>query len=403
MINAETKRIILWGILGIVLLAGVTYSLWPRPITVDLLPVARGELVVTVDEEGKTRVRDVYVLSAPVTGRLRRIQVDVGDAATFAETVMAEIEPIDPDFLDPRSEAQAEAQILAAQSARELAKAEVSQAQAELDFARTELQRARELLENKTISQRELDNAEREFKTGRAALAKAQAALQVRNYELERVRALLLSPKDTQDAHGDCECISLKAPVDGRILHMYHESEGVVSAGEPLISIGDPRDLEIIVELHSSEAVKVEPGQPVLIENWGGPRALEGRVRRIEPVGFTKVSALGIEEQRVNVIIDFLSPYELWSRLGHGYQLDVRIVLWENDNVLRLPLTALFRDGDTWAVFVSNNGLVEKRRVTLGQRNGLEAEVLEGLEPGELVVMHPSDRIVSGVRVVSRG
>ncbi len=403
MLKANSKRLIVWSGLALVLVAGVIYSLWPRPVTVDIMPAAKGELIVTVDEEGKTRVRDVYELSAPVTGRLRRIQVDVGDATTYNDTVIAEIEPIDPEFLDPRSEAQAEAEIRAAQSAQELAKAEVNQAQAELDFANAELDRARELASNNTISQRELDQAERLFKTQRAALAKTQAALQVRNYEYERVRALLMSPRDTQAAHGNCECIHLRAPVDGRILHMYHESEGVVSAGEPLITLGDPKDLEIIVELHSSQAVKVQPGQRVLIENWGGNETLEGRVRRIEPVGFTKVSALGIEEQRVNVIIDFNSPYELWQRLGHGYQLDVRIVLWKSDNVLKLPLTALFRDGDNWAVFVNNDGVAEKRQVALGQKNGLEAEIISGLEEGERIVIYPSDRVVNGVGIASRG
>ena len=402
MVSANTKRLIFWGLLAAILLAGIAYSLSPRPITVDLISVTQGELIVTVDEEGKTRVRDIYLLSAPVTGRLRRVQVDVGDVTAFDETVIAEIEPIDPDFLDHRSEAQAEAEILAAQSALELARAEVSQAQAELEFANTEVERARQLVQDKTISRRELDEAERLFKTRRAVLAKAQAALQVRNYELERVRALLLSPKDTQAEHNICECIHLKAPVDGRILHRYHESEGVVSAGEPLVTIGDPEDLEIIVELHSSQAVKVETGQQVIIENWGGEQILDGRVRRIEPVGFTKTSALGIEEQRVNVIIDFGSPYEIWQRLGHGYQLDVRIVLWRNENVLTLPLTALFRDGDDWAVFINVGGVAQKREVTLGQKNGLEAEITDGLKPGESVVMHPSDRVEDGVRIEPR-
>ena len=195
MVSSNTKRLIFWGLLVAILLAGIAYSLSPRPVTVDLVSVERGELVVTVDEEGKTRVRDIYRLSAPVTGRLRRVQVDVGDIAAFDETVIAEIEPIDPGFLDHRSEAQAEAEILAAQSALELARAEVSQAQAELEFASSEVERARQLVQDKTISRRELDEAERLFKTRRAVLAKAQAALQVRNYELERVRALLLSPK----------------------------------------------------------------------------------------------------------------------------------------------------------------------------------------------------------------
>lgn len=400
--SANHKRLIFWSVPAAILLLGIGYSLWPQPLVVDLVTVEPGELQVTVDEEGKTRVRDVYVLSAPVTGHLRRIQVDVGDSVSFTQTVIAEIEPIDPDFLDPRSEAQAEADIRAAQSAEALARAEVSEAQAELTFADTEVKRARELLRNKTISQRDVDDAERRFKTRRAALAKAQAALQVRNYELERAQALLMSPRDTQTAHHQCECILLKAPVDGRILHKYHESEGVVAAGEPLLTLGDPKDLEIIVELHSSQAVKVEPGQVVIIENWGGDSALEGRVRHVEPVGFTKVSALGIEEQRVNVIIDLTSPYQVWHRLGHGYQLDVRIVLWQHDAVITLPLTALFRDADNWAIFVDNNGTAQKRYVTLGHKNDLQAQVVNGVQAGESVLMYPSDRVADGVAVTAR-
>jgi len=395
--SALNKRLIFWGLLAALLIAGIAYSLLPQAIVVELLTVKPGELQVTVDEEGKTRVRDVYILSAPVTGRLRRIQVDVGDVASFADTVIAEIEPIDPDFLDPRSEAQAEAEVRAAQSAADLTEAEVSEARAELVFADTEVKRARELVRNNIIAQRELDDAERLFKTRRAALAKTQAALQVRHYEWERARARLLSPKDTQAAHGHCECIILKAPIDGRILHKYHESEGVVSAGEPLLTLGDPKDLEIIVELHSSQAVKVEPGQRVIIENWGGDQPLAGRVRYVEPVGFTKVSALGIEEQRVNIIIDLSSPYTAWQRLGHGYQLDVRIVLWQQDDVITLPLTSLFRDGEHWAVFVNHQGKAQKRQVKLGQKSDLQAQVLSGLKVGESVVVYPSNRMVDGV------
>ncbi|MEJ2444416.1 MAG: HlyD family efflux transporter periplasmic adaptor subunit [Exilibacterium sp.] len=407
--QVKTKRMVIWGAVGTLLVLGLVYSFWPRPIAVDLARVERGELRVSVEEEGKTRVRDVYILSAPVSGRLRRIKVNVGDPTTFGETLIAEIEPADSQFLDPRSEVQAEAEIQSAQAAMELARADVNRVQAELDFARAELTRAKGLIKDKTISQRELDEAERAFKTQRAALAQAQAALQVRSYELERARALLLSPAQAQQSHGNCECIRLSAPVGGRVLHLYRESEAVVASGEALVSIGDPSDLEIIVELHSSQAVKVKAGQEVIIENWGGDESLQGRVRRVEPVGFTKISALGIEEQRVNVIIDFTSPHEQWQRLGHAYQLDVRILLWKNADVLKLPLIALFRDTTdddsytgNWAVFVNDSGRARKRRVELGHRNDLEAEVLSGVQEGDLVVLHPSDQVVDGVSIVNR-
>ena len=187
------------------------------------------------------------------------------------------------------------------------------------------------------------------------------------------------------------------------ILRVIQESEAVVMAGAPLLEIGDSAELEIVVDLLSADAVRVSAGQRVIIEGWGGDQPLEGQVRRVEPFGFTKISALGIEEQRVNVIIDLVSPREQWDRLGHGYQVDLQIVLWENDNVIKLPLTALFRDGSDWAVFVANEGVAEKRMVNIGKRNGLDAEIVAGLEEGEQVILHPGDRIVDGVTVQSRG
>jgi HlyD family secretion protein len=331
-----------------------------------------------------------------------RIEAEAGDEVIANETVIAEIEPVDPTFLDFRSEAQAQAAIRAAESARTLAQAEVDQAAAELEFARAEVERARELIVDNTISRRELDDAERNHKTAKAAYATTLAGLQVRNFELERARAELLSPAEVRLKRGDCECVPISAPVDGRVLRVLQESEGVVPAGEPLLEIGDPADLEIVVDLLSADAVRVAAGQRVVIEGWGGETPVAGRVRRVEPFGFTKISALGIEEQRVNVIIDFTSPREQWQRLGHGYQVDLRIVLWEGVDVVKLPLTALFRDGDQWAVFVESGGRAQHRHVEIGRRNGLEAEITGGLEVGERVIMHPSDKVIDGIRVTGR-
>ena len=211
-----------------------------------------------------------------------------------------------------------------------------------------------------------------------------------------------MSPVHTRASHDLCECVPLLAPVHGRILRVLHKSEGVVEAGEPLIEIGDPADLEVVVDFLSSDAVRIKPGQRVIVEQWGGGAALSGRVRLVEPSGFTKISALGIEEQRVNVIIDFTSPPSDWQSLGHGYQVTVRVVLWEGSDVRKLPLTALFRHGDQWAVFVEQDGRARLRVIELGQRTGLEAEVIEGVEPGERVVLSPSDRISDGVRIRAR-
>ena len=400
--TVRSRRLVFWGTLGAIVLIGLVFAFRPRAVIVDMVTVDRGELVITVDDEAETRVHDVYVLSTPVAGHMRRIELHAGDSVAALETIVAEVQPIDPAFLDPRSEAQARADVRAAQAARELAEAEVEQARAELEFADREHNRAIRLVRNGTISQRDLDTAERNKRTTTATLATAIAALDVRSYELERARAGLVSPAQTAAGSEDCDCIAIRSPVQGRILRILQQSEGVLAAGTPLIEIGNPRDLEIVVDLLSPDAVKVEPGQRVIIERWGGDAPLAGRVRLVEPFGYTKVSALGIEEQRVNVIIDLTSDETEWRRLAHGYQVDVRIVLWESDDTLVLPLLALFRVGSDWSVFVESNGRAELRRVEIGRRNNLDAEVLGGLEAGERVVLYPGDRVSAGARIAER-
>lgn len=395
-------RIVLWASLCVLLVGALAWAFLPRPVPVDLAEARRGLLRVTVDEEGQTRVRDVFVLSAPVAGRAKRVDLDVGEPVTAAETVVVEIEPIDPTLLDARTEIEGEAAIRAAEAALEFARSEVARAEAELEFARTELERQSRLREQGIVAERALDSAQREYRTRRAALDTARAALQERSFDLDRARARLVPPLEAEDPHGYCECIPIHAPVSGRVLAVLHESAGVVSAGEPLVEIGDPTDLEIVVDLLSADAVRVEEGQRVIVEEWGGEHPLEGRVRRVEPLGFTKVSALGIEEQRVNVIVDLESPREEWQRLGHGYRVEVRIVLWEQGDVLALPLSAFFRQDDGWAVFVVEDGVARARPVERGRETKLEAEVVSGLSAGETVVLYPNDRVADGVSVVAR-
>ena len=396
------RRGLFWGLLLAALVAALAFAFRPQPVLVDLAEIKRGRLAVTVDEEGETRVRDVFVLGAPVAGRARRIEAEAGDLVKEGLTVLAQIEPIDPAFLDVRSQAQAEAAVKAAEAALALAKAELEKTQAEFKFTVTEIERARTLITKETISEAYLDKVEMAYATGKAAVETAKASLQMRSFELDRARAQLVSPVDTQALHGTCECVPITAPVSGRVLRVLHESAGVVAAGEPLVEIGDPADLEIVADLLSADAVTVEPGQSVVIEEWGGPEPLNGRVRRVEPYGFTKVSALGIEEQRVNVMIDLTDPPASWSRLGHGYRVEVRILLWEGEDVLKLPTSALFNAGDSWAVFADVDGRARQRRVEVGRQNGLEAEVIDGLAAGERVVLHPSDRVFDGVRVQAR-
>lgn len=385
-----------------VVAGGITFLFMPQPIPADFASVARGPLLVTIDQEAQTRVKEVYVVSAPLTGVLRRVERHAGDAVLAGETILAAIQPTDPTFLDIRSRTQAEAAVKAAEAATALADAEVLRARAQLDFAQSDLERAQRLAQRGTISKRALQQAELEVSTREAALTNAEAALRVRTFEFETARASLIAPGEDAQSDATC-CVVLRAPVSGRILRVVQESEGVVTAGTPLVEIGDPRNLEVVVELLSADALQIEVWAPVIIEDWGGEEVLHGRVRRVEPYAFTKVSALGVEEQRVNVMIDFSDPMEKWRALGHGFRVQARIVVWRDDDVLKLPVSALFRDGADWAVFVgSGEGRAVMRKVELGRRNGVEAQVVAGLSEGDAVVLHPSDRIEDGVRIEPR-
>lgn len=399
---AQYKRILLWSVIGALVITALLLAFAPRPVTVDLVEVKSTEMTVTVDEEAQTRVHDVFTLSAPVNGKLLRLEVHVGDQVIAHETLLAQIQPVDPTFLDPRSESQARASILAAQSALKLARAEVERAAAELEYAEAEHKRAQKLFAERTITRREADAARRSYKTNVATLETTNAALQIRQFELDRAEAQLMSPTQTQERTADCACINVTAPVNGKVLTLLNPSARVVQAGESLLEIGDPKDLEIVADYLSSDAVSIIEGQQVIIDNWGGTNPLEGVVRRVEPYGFTKVSALGIDEQRVNVIIDLTSPKDTWEKLGHGYQVETQVVLWHRNDALTIPLTALFRDGENWSVFVASNGRAILKHVQVGHRNGLVAEIISGVQAGEHIVAHPSDRVVDGVKVRSR-
>ncbi len=395
---------IVLGVGGLAAVAALLAFLFaPVPIPVDFADVTRGGMVVTVDDEGETRVKEIYVVSAPVGGLLQRIERHAGDAVIAGETVVASIRPTDPTFLDARSRGQAEAAVRAAEAATALAEAAVAQAEAELEFARSDYERAERLSQRQTISQRELERAVLDVKIREAALATAQAALRVQSFELETARARLISPGQALSRTDGACCVELRAPVSGRVLRVLHESESVVAAGTPLVEIGDPSDLEIVVDLLSAESVKIVQGAAVRIEEWGGGIMLNGEVRRVEPSATTKVSALGIEEQRVNVIIDFTDPPAARAALGHGFRVQAHIVVSRADDVVKVQLGALFRQGSDWAVFVAaDDGRARIRKVTVGQRNSAEGEIVDGLREGERIVLHPSDRIADGVRIAER-
>ncbi len=398
------RRVLTIGLLG--LFAGfLAFAFRPQPVPVDIGAVTKGPMAVSVAEEARTRVRDVYVVSAPVTGRLLRIEQEAGDPVEARSTVVAAMLPSDPSFLDVRSMTEAEAGVRSAAAALALAKAEVNKAVAEVNFAELELKRARELVRKNAASKAALDRAELELRSSEATLQMSNATVQAREADLETARARLIDParaSELDDPEQD-GIVSVRAPVSGRILRLLEESETVVTAGTALIELGDPRgDLEIVVELLSTDAVQVKEGNRVIIEKWGGEGDLAGVVDRIEPFGFTKVSALGVEEQRVNVILQFTGPAERRAALGHGFRVEVRIVVWEEDDVVRVPASALFRDGETWAVFRYDGETAQQVAVQIGRNNGMVAQVLEGLSAGDQVVLYPGDRVSDGVRVTPR-
>src|SRR5690606_19281612 len=312
---AGQRRALFWAPAVAALLLVLLLLFRPQPVPVDLGVVERGLIQVTVSDEGETRVRDVFVISASVTGLMRRVELEAGDRVVANETIIARLEPSVPMFLDDRAAAEASATVDAADAARSFAVAQLRRAEAERDFADSELKRLQALASHQSISRNDLDAAERRARTAHAAVAEARAALKMRESELERARARLLKPAQAKRAARDCECVLVRSPISGPVLRVLQESEAIVNAGTPILVIGAPSNLEIKVELLSEDAVRVKPGQRVLIDGWGGDRSLEGVVERVEPFGFTKVSALGIEEQRVNAIIDITSPHEQWQSL----------------------------------------------------------------------------------------
>lgn len=396
-----TRRIIGVGLLAS-LLAFFVYAFLPQPVPIDMAEVTRGPMQVAVSDEGYTRVHDVYRVSAPVTGYLMRLDREVGDRVVAGETPLADLLPTHPQFLDERSRSQAEAAIRSAEAALKLAQAERRDTEAQLAFAQSDAERARALAKKGHISKVELERTELALDSAQATLDTAIAAERVRKSELENARAALIAPGRGAPKASDQDIVKVTAPVDGRVLQLLQESEKVVSAGTPLLEIGNPGQLEIVVDLLSRDAVKVDRNAPVEITSWGGDQPLNGRVRLVEPFGFTKISALGIEEQRVNVIVDFTDPRKTWSRLGHGYRVDAAIEIWRAEDVVRVPTGALFRHQNAWAVFKVVDDRAVRTDVVINHNNGRVAEVLKGLAPGDRVVLHPSERIEDRSRLKQR-
>lgn len=391
------KRALLM-LLGLIIAGGFAWALWPKPVPVDVVVVSRGPVTVTADEEGKTRIKDVYTVSAPITGKLQRVALQAGDTVTKDESIVAIIEPSAPPLLDVRTTREQMAHVAAAKAFVVLAEAEVRASRAELQFAESELKRAEALQHTQAIAERTLERARIDVDTRAAALGRAMANAEMRKRELESAEARLLPPDDAYAGRVPASCcVRVRAPESGRILRLIQESEKVVEAGSPLVEIGDPGNIEIVVELLSAEAVRVPEGAEAAIEAWGGGPALKGKVRRVEPAGFTKISALGIEEQRVRVILDLAQDPP--ARLGHDFRVFARITVHRSDNALRVPISALYRRGDKWAVFAAERGRAGTVEIEIGERNATFAEVRNGLSEGARVIVHPSDRVADGVRV----
>lgn len=373
---------------AVVLVALIVAGLWPKPVPVETARVTRGTLRATVNEEGKTRIKQRYLISAPVTGQLRRIPFRAGAEVQAGQTVLAVIDPLAPAMLDARARAQAEAR-------RDTAAANFEKSRATHTFTASELRRFEKLYADKTVSVQELEAAQMR----EAAAAKDEAASQsaLRQAEAE------LAEFTSSDTGGNSvrPPTEVKTPISGRVLRVFEENARVITAGAPLLEIGDPADLEVVIEVLSRDGAAIPPGTKVELEQWGAPGAsdLQARVRLVEPAAFTKVSALGVEEQRVNVVADLLTPPDQRRNVGDNFRVEARIIVWEADQALKVPAGALFRRGNEWAAFVLAEGRAQLRPVKVGRSSGTETQVLDGLKEGEEVILYPGSRVQDGQRI----
>jgi HlyD family secretion protein len=395
------RKRIAWAALLAGAAALIAYGFWPDAVPVDTAKIGRGDVVVTVEDEGVSQVREVYSVSSPIAGTVQRSPVEVGDEVKEGETVVASILPSVSGFLDDRTVQMRRAAVKAAEAQLQLAKAKLERAKSMADYWTKQLERVENLEIGRTVTQRTVDETRMEARARVAEVRSAEAEVELREKELEQAKAALLDPPAVYSAGDGRCCLKVPAPESGVVLHIHNESETVVQPGASLLDIGDPRDLEIVAELLSRDAVKVRVGARAIINAWGGP-PLEARVRRIDRSGFEEVSALGIEEQRVKVWLDITSPPDEWQQLGHDYRVIVRIVVNEQTGVVRVPVSALFRRGEDWAVYVREGDRARLRRIALGARNFEWAQVTDGLAAGDEVILFPSDRLSDGVSIVER-
>jgi len=392
--HAWRRRIFVTGIIVIVLIF-LVYGFLPKTQDVDIVPVKRGPLQITIEEEGRTRLKDRFTVSAPTAGYLRRVNFKVGDVVKKGQGV-AVLEPLRSQALDPRSRASAQAAVASAESALKASLEREKVASTDAAYLEQRRDRLKALYDKGSIAKDQYDQIAAEAQKALALQRSAAAEVHVATSELERAKINL---QNFSGIRTDGNTVAVMSPVNGTVFRVYRESEGAVNAGEPLIDVGDLKNLEVRVEVLSSDAVKIKKGTEIVFQRWGKEEPLNGRVRIVEPAGFTKISSLGVEEQRVLVIADITSPPDQWSALGDGFRMEAHFIVWKAQNILQVPASSLFRSGKDWAVFVADGGRARKRVVTIGHRNGLAAEILSGLEENEKVLAYPDDAISEGTKI----
>lgn len=392
------RKVAFWSIAGALVLV-LVYALQPRPVEIEVGVVQKGPLTVYVSEEGKTRIRNRHVVAAPVAGSMQRVTLKPGDAVKAGETVLTRIEPSLSPLLDARSRTQAQARVDAAAAARSRANENIEMARTGLKYAQANWDRVKNNTDKGTISDTDRDTFEREAEMKIREVRSAEFALQVADFELAQARAAL-QQIDKPGSGG--ASIDVRAPVSGVVLRVQQESATIVAPGAPILEIGDPTDLEIEAEILSRDAVTIQPGALVTVEQWGGDEPAKARVRRVEPAAFTKVSALGVEEQRVLVLSDFVEQTPALKALGDRYRVEVRVAVWHSDDTLLVPAGALFREGSEWKTFVFDDGSAKSVTVKAGRTDGKLTQVLDGLKAGDEVLMHPPDTVKDGSDVVKR-
>jgi HlyD family secretion protein len=402
----KRSRLILTSVTVLLVAGALTAAFWPKPTMVDMGEVTVGTMRLSIDEEGRTRVRDAYIVSTPVAGQLQRVIVQPGDPVVRGETIVAHMRPTNPAALDVRTREQALAAVAAAEAALRVARADLNASMANRDLAQTELARTEQLVERGFSSDATLDRARQTARVMQANVDTAEAAISMREAEILNAQAQLIGFDDRGLAATmapTSDDIPLYAPADGRILRVIQQSETSLPAGAPIMEIGNiASDLEVVVRLLSTDAVQVAVGDPVIIADWGGSTELTGEVIRVDPFGITQFSALGVEEQRVDTVIAFSSPSEDYAGLGHGFRVEARIIVWQTEDTLIVPASALFRSRSNWAVFVVEDGSARLRLIEIGPNNGIEAEVLSGLSEGDRVILYPSSGLSEGMSVAER-